>query len=139
MENILQRDLRRLDVITNETEEWYKIKVYINKLKIGDLLTLNYLKELCGLKPITERGLRQGVEQIREDTLVELYKHYLVKSGIIKFVTYGTYQKVTHIPERITIVDLKNIVADIRRNPWMEWFVPLHKRLGVTEKELYGE
>lgn len=125
-----------VDYYIQEVKLWENMKDYINGLRINDLFSLQSLRMACELEPIVSLDSRKT---IRKDTLFDVYKYHLMKCQIIEFVTFLTYKKLVHIPEKVDIAQLKEISKEMRDNPWKEWFTPLHEKLGVTEEELYKD
>lgn len=133
METIEEKVRRKIRTYKENKRNWEKLKNHINKLKIGELFTFDSLRKICGIP------IHCDLEQLKRKSTLDMYIHYLTKTGIINFTTIGTYKKLTNIPEKTGIVHLKMIMLENQENEWKEWFIPLHERLGVTEEELYGE
>ena len=115
---------------------WEGMKKYINELKINDTFSCNSLTA-AAFHSISEKKTNSE-DVTRFVSSVELYRYYLGKAGLIKYLGESQYRKITNIPKNTEIIHLKTIMLEIRENPWKEWFVPLHERLGVAEEELYG-
>lgn len=135
-QDISQRISKKINDYEKRCKIWEATKAHINKMKINEFFTCASLTT-ASLKSICEKRITHNDVNCFIAT-IELYRYYLVKTGIIKYLDHRTYQKITNIPQNTEVIQLKTIVLETQRDPWKEWFMPLHERLGVTKEELYG-
>jgi hypothetical protein len=115
-------------------ELWDNMKRYINHLKINQRFTRKKLLRMC----YTNAKVIDAY-YYSSNTTMDLYRFYLTKLGMLKFMTHDTYQKLTYIPKRVHIELIRQILLDETMKPWKEWVIPLHEKLGVAEEELYNK
>ena len=106
---------------------WSLLLQYFDTLKIGDEFTrLDMLKATYEENVVT--AMRGKL------TSVDNYKGYLKVLGFLTTIKPGVYQKQLNMPTHLTVSTVRKAMKE--RWEWGWWFKPLHKKLGIEEKDL---
>lgn len=106
---------------------WSNFIIFFNSIVIGEEFTRHQL-----LRATYEENI---VDKMRRDmTTVDAYRCLLTRLEIIEVVKSGIYRKIYNLPSHLTITDVRK--ASKEMTGWKKWFIPLHKKLGIKEKDL---
>jgi hypothetical protein len=96
-----------------KTSNWYHIKTYIRKRKIGTILT--------------RQEFIKNLEDVPDST-IDSYCNVLTRINILEKIKRATYKINQQIPKEMNTVMLNDFCFN-SREPWKDWFIPIEDRV----------